>query len=72
MIYATSLGHVCGDFDDFGNHIITDIKGTEEKSYFVKNITRDKEGLVTIDNIQNTEKLEIGDGEFVKFKMWKE
>ena len=68
MIYATSLGLVCGVFVDFGNHIITDIKGKEEKSYFVKNITRDKEGLVTIDNIQNTEKLEIGDGEFVKFK----
>ena len=68
MIYATSLGLVCGVFVDFGNHVITDIKGTEAKTYFVKNITRDKEGLVTIDNIQNTELLDIGDGEFVKFK----
>ena len=69
MIYSVCLGLVCGIFVDFGdNHIIIDEKGKEVKSYFVKNITRDKEGLVTIDNIQNTEKLDMGDGNYVKFK----
>ena len=68
MIYATTLGLVCGIFVDFGNHVIIDEKGKEAKTYYVKNITRDKEGLVTIDNIQNTEKLDMGDGNYVKFK----
>ena len=68
MIYATSLGLVCGIFVDFGDHIIIDEKGKEPKTYFVKNITKDKEGLVTIDTIDNTEKLDMGDGNVVKFK----
>ena len=68
MIYSTSLGLVCSIFVDFGNHIIIDEKGKEAKSYYVKNITKDKEGLVTIDNIQNTEKLDMGDGNYVLFK----
>ena len=68
MIYATTLGLVCSIFVDFGNHVIIDEKGKEAKTYYVKNITRDKEGLVTIDNIQNTEKLDMGDGNYVKFK----
>lgn len=51
MIYAISLGLVCGVFIDFGNHVIADIKGTETKIYFVKNIIRDEGDLVTIDNI---------------------
>ena len=68
MIYATSLGLVCGIFVDYGNHVIIDEKGKEPKTYFVKNITKDKEGLVTIDTIDNTEKLDMGDGDVVKFK----
>ena len=69
MIYSVCLGLVCGVFVDFGkNHIILDEKGKEAKTYYVKNITKDKEGLVTIDNIQNTERLDLGDGNFVKFK----
>jgi hypothetical protein len=69
MIYSVSLGLVCGIFVDFGdNSIIIDEKGEESKSYFVKNIIKNKEGLVTIDNIQNTEKLDMGDGNYVKLK----
>ena len=69
MIYSVCLGLVCGIFVDFGkNHVILDVKGKEAKSYYVKNIAKDKEGLVTIDNIENTERLDLGDGNFVKFK----
>ena len=68
MIYSTCLGLVCGIFVDFGNHIIIDEKGKETKTYYVKNISKDKEGLVIIDSIQNTEKLDMGDGNYVTFK----
>ena len=68
MIYSTCLGLVCSIFVDFGNHIIIDEKGREAKSYYVKYITNDEEGLVIIDNIHNTEKLDLGDGNYVKFK----
>ena len=69
MIYNVSLCLVCEIFVDFGdNHIIIDEKGKEAKSYFAKNITKNKEGLVAIDNIQNTEKLDMGDSNYVNFK----
>ena len=69
LIYSVCLGLVCGIFVDFGkNHIILDEKGKEPKSYYVKSITKDAEGLVTIDNIENTERLDLGDGNFVTFK----
>ena len=68
MIYGTCLGLVCGIFVDFGNHVIIDEKGRESKSYYVKYITKDEEGLVSIDNISNTEKLDLGDGNYVKFQ----
>ena len=67
FIYSFCFGLTGGIFTDFGpNHIIFDPDGKEPKSYFIKSITKD--GLVTIDNIQNTEKLDLGDGDFVKFK----
>ena len=68
MIYGTCLGLVCGIFVDFGNHVIIDEKGRESKSYYVKYITKDEEGLVSIDNISNTEELDLGDGNYVKFQ----
>ncbi len=68
MIYGTCLGLVCGIFVDFGNHVIIDEKGRESKSYYVKYITKDEEGLVSIDNISNTETLDLGDGNYVKFQ----
>ena len=67
FIYSFCFGLTGGIFTDFGpNHIIIDPDGKESKSYYINSITKD--GLVTIDNIQNTEKLDLGDGDFVKFK----
>ena len=69
LIYGVCFGLTGGIFTDFGpNHVIIDENGEEAKSYFVKSVTKDEKGLVTIDTIQNTEKLDLGDGDFVKFK----
>jgi ubiquitin-activating enzyme E1 len=69
LIYGVCFGLTGGIFTDFGpNHIIIDDDGEEAKSYFVTSISKDEEGLVTIDTIQGTEKFSLGDGDFVKFK----
>ena len=69
LIYGICFGLTGGIFTDFGpNHIIIDENGKESKSYYIKSISKDQEGLVTIDTIQDTEKLSLGDGNFVKFK----
>ena len=69
LIYGVCFGLTGGIFTDFGpNHVIIDDDGEEAKSYFVTSITKDGEGLVTIDTIQGTEKFTLGDGDFVKFK----
>ena len=69
LIYGICLGLVGYIFTDFGpKHIIFDETGREIKTFLVKSITKDKNGLVTIDNIQGTNDLNIGDGDYVKFK----
>ena len=69
FIYGMCLGLAGYVFTDFGpEHIILDETGEELGTYLVKNITKDKEGLVTIDTIQGTNKLKIGDGDWVTFK----
>ena len=69
LIYSICFGLTGGIFTDFGpNHIIIDENGKEAKYYYIKSITNDEEGLVTIDTIQDTEKFTLGDGNFVKFK----
>ena len=69
LIYGFCLGLAGFIFTDFGmNHVIFDENGEEIETYLIKSISKDKEGLVTIDNIQGTNNLKIGDGDFVKFK----
>ena len=69
LIYGMCLGLAGYVFTDFGaKHTIVDATGEEPETYLVKSITKDKEGLVTIDTIQGTNNLSIGDGDFVKFK----
>ena len=69
VIYGMCLGLAGYVFTDFGKeHIIVDETGEEAESYLVKDITKDKEGLVTIDTIQGTNNLKIGDGDYVCFK----
>ena len=69
LIYGMCLGLAGYVFTDFGpKHIIYDETGEEIESYLVKSITKDKEGLVTIDTIQGTNNLAIGDGDYVRFK----
>ena len=69
FIYGICLGLVGYVFSDFGpKHIIYDETGKEIKTFLVKSITKEKNGLVTVDNIQGTNNLNIGDGDYVKFK----
>ena len=69
LIYSFCLGLVGYVFVDFGiTHIIFDENGEETGTYLIKSISKDKEGTVVIDNIQGTNNLNIGDGDFVKFK----
>ena len=69
LIYGFCLGLVGYIFTDFGqNHIIFDKNGQEIKKFLVKSITRDKQGLVKIDTIEGTNNLNIGDGDYVRFK----
>ena len=69
LIYGICLGLAGYVFTDFGpKHIIYDENGQEMDPYLVKSITKDKEGIVTIDTIQRTVNLTLGDGDFVRFK----
>ena len=69
LIYGMCLGLAGYVFTDFGvKHTIVDATGEEPETYLVKNITKDKDGLVTIDTIEGTNNLAIGDGDFVRFK----
>ena len=68
LIYGFCFGLVGYIFTDFGHHTIFDENGEELETYLVKSISKDEEGLVIIDNIQGTNNLKIGDGDFVRFK----
>ena len=69
LIYGFCFGLAGYIFTDFGpKHTIYDENGEEIESYLIKSISKDKEGLVVIDNIQGTNNLKIGDGDYVKFK----
>lgn len=53
FIYASTLGLSGFVFDDFGDeHIIINKTGDEPQSFLIKNITKEKEGKITI-NIEN-------------------
>ena len=69
FIYGVCFGLTGAIFTDFGpNHVIIDPNGKEIKNYYIKSISKDEEGKVTIDTIQDTEKLDMGNGNYVKFK----
>ena len=69
LIYAMCLGLAGFIFTDFGPfHKVLDEKEDEPETYPIKSIEKSKYGLVTIDNIQDTHNLKIGDGDFVIFK----
>ena len=69
LIYSFCFGLVGYIFVDFGVfHIIDDENGKETGTYLIKSISKDKEGTVVIDNIQGTNNLNIGDGDYVRFK----
>ena len=69
LIYGMCFGLVGYIFTDFGpKHVIFDENGREIKTFLVQSITKGKNGIVTIDNIQGTNNLNIGDGDYVRFK----
>ena len=68
FIYACCLGLAGYIFTDFGpNHTIFEDSGGVPIAYNIKSITKDKKGLVTIDNEKGDNNLSIGDGGVVKF-----
>ena len=51
FIYSCSFGISGFIFSDFGkNFFIKDPNGVEKKSYIIKNVTNEKQGLITIDD----------------------
>ena len=69
FIYGMCLGLAGYIFVDFGSyHVITDENGQEPGTYLIKSISKDQEGRVEIDTVQDTNNLKMGDGTFVKFK----
>ena len=68
FIYAATLGLSGFVFNDFGeDHIIINKTGDEPQSFFIKNITKEKEGKVTI----NRDKDEISLYEFSDYVIFK-
>ena len=68
FIYACCLGLAGYIFTDFGpKHTIFSEKGEEKTTYNIKNITKEKNGLITIDNEKGENNFNIGDGGFVTF-----
>ena len=69
FIYSATLGITGYCFVDFGNeHFIRDNNGEECKTYLARIITKDKEGVVTIDDSIGGGKLALGDGDYVTFR----
>lgn len=58
FIYASILGLSGFVFNDFGDeHIIINKTGDEPKSFFIKNITKEKEGKVTVNKDEESTSL---------------
>ena len=69
FIYGICLGLAGYIFSYFGErHTIYDETGKEIKTYSVTNITKDKEGLVTIDTIEGTNNFDLDNDDYVIFK----
>ena len=69
FIYSATLGITGYCFVDFGKeHFIRDNNGEECKTYLARIITKEKEGVVTIDDSIGGGKLALGDGDYVTFR----
>ena len=67
FIYACCLGLAGYVFTDFGsNHTIFAERGNP-LTYNIKSITKDKKGLITIDNEKGENNFSVGDGGIVSF-----
>jgi ubiquitin-activating enzyme E1 len=68
FIYACNLGLAGYIFTDFGpEHIIFDQSEGVPSSFKILSITKDKKGLVKIDNEKGENNFNIGDGGFITF-----
>ena len=68
MIYSSVLGLSGFIFNDFGDeHIIINKTGEEPKSFYINNITKGKEGIITVD-LENEGSSLFEFSEFVTFK----
>lgn len=69
FIYTCIFGLAGFVFVDFGDMFIThDEDGEENKSFYVKHITRGKPGIVTIDDSVENKNMNLSYGDFVSFK----
>jgi ubiquitin-activating enzyme E1 len=69
FIYAAALGISGFAFVDFGTEfMIRDENGEECKQYIIRTISKEKRGIVLIDDTIGTGKLALSDGDHVVFK----
>ena len=67
FIYTAVLGLFSFIFDDFGkNHSVNNWNGNSPNSYFIKNISNEKECLITIDDTNDSQL--PNEGDFLFFK----
>ena len=66
FIYSLALGLCFYCFIDFGQHIITNLKNTELKKYFIKDIIKGKNTKIIIDESLNS--FELNDNDYILFK----
>ena len=66
FIYCLVFGLSFFCFNDFGEHVITNLNNNDIKKYFIKDIIKGKKTVITIDN--ELENFELYEDEYIKFK----
>lgn len=66
FIYCLVFGLSFYCFVDFGEHIITNVKGKENKKYYIKNIKQGKKTIIYIDN--QLEDFSLNNNNYIIFK----
>ena len=66
FIYGLVFGLTFFCFVDYGEHVIKNSSSSESRQYFIKDIKKGKNTIITIDN--EFENLELNEGDYVVFK----
>ena len=66
FIYSLVFGLSFYCFVDFGEHVINNLNNNDIRKYFIKNITKGKNTIITIDN--EFDNFELNEGDYIIFK----